>query len=315
MSVSRAGAVGLIAAGLTAGAARPAAAQALVPVRIGTSLSDPFLQPYYAQAEGLFANAGLTSVTIQALNNGSTVMSAVLGGALDVGVTDLIGLANAHNRGADVAIFASGALYNSTLPTISLCVKKDSPYQTAKDLEGQVIAVPNLKSTGGIAISEWLVHGGADLSKVKFYEMLFPEMGPALMAGRIAAALNGEPFLTDAKDEIRRIANPYDYVAKSFYTGVWNAKRSWLDANVATGKALAAALYATARWANTHQAASAVIEARVTQVDLQKLKTFVRNGFATSFDAKYAQPLLDLAYKYKVIEQPTSVTDLLWSPA
>jgi NitT/TauT family transport system substrate-binding protein len=308
--VKRSAALALLAAASTA----PLGAQTPAPVRIGTSLSDPFLEPYYGVDQGFFASAGVAA-DVQALANGSTIMAAVLGGALDTGNTDLTQLANAYNRGVDVGVVAAGAIYDSKLPTISLCVRKDSPLKSPKDFEGQIIAVPNLKSTGGIAISEWLVRGGADLSKVKFFEMLFPEMGPALASGRVAAALNGEPFLTDSKNDIRRIVNPYDYVAKNFYTGVWFAKRSWLNANVSAAKSFTTAMYATARWANAHQSDSAVIAARLTKLDVQKVRSFVRNTFATSLEARYAQPLLDIAFKYKLIDKPTSASDLFWTPS
>ena len=310
--LTRARALAALAGGLAVADAGALGAQTPAQVRIGTSLSDPFLEPFYAQEEGFFTSNGLAA-DVQALSNGSTVMAAVLGGALDVGNTDLIQLANAYNRGVAVGVIAAGAVYDASRPTIRLCVDKSSPYMTAKDLEGQTIAVPNLKSTGGIAISEWLVHNNADLSKIKFFEMLFPEMGPALAAGRIAAALNGEPFLTDAKNDIRIIANPYDYVAKNFYTGVWYAQKSWLAANPATAKALIAALYTTARWANGHQSDSAVIAARLTKLDVQKVRSFVRNTFATALEVRYAQPLLDLALKYKLLEKPTRAQDLFWT--
>ncbi len=307
--MKRSAALALLAAASTA----PLGAQTLAPVRIGTSLSDPFLEPYYGVDQGFFANAGINA-DVQALANGSTIMAAVLGGALDTGNTDLTQLANAYNRGGDVGVVAAGAIYDAKLPTISLCVRKDSPLKSPKDFEGQIIAVPNLKSTGGIAISEWLVRGGADLTKVKFYEMLFPEMGPALATGRVSAALNGEPFLTDSKNDIRRIVNPYDYVAKNFYTGVWFAKRSWLNANVAAAKSFTTAMYTTARWANAHQSDSAVIAARLTKLDVQKVRSFVRNTFATSLEVRYAQPLLDIAFKYKLIDKATSASDLFWTP-
>jgi NitT/TauT family transport system substrate-binding protein len=311
--LTRSRALALAAGGLAAASVLPASAQTPAPIRIGTSISDPFLEPFYGQEQGFFSNAGLAA-DVQSLSNGSAIMAAVLGSALDIGNTDLTQLANAHNRGVDIGVIAAGALYDSKLPTISLCVPKNSPLKTARDIEGQTIAIPNLKSTGGIAISEWLVRGGADLSKVKFFEMLFPEMGPALAAGRVAAALNGEPFLSDNKNDIRRIVNPYDYVAKNFYTGVWYAKRSWLNANVATAKAFTAAMYTTARWANAHQSDSAVIAAKLTKVDVQKVRSFVRNTFATSLETRYAQPLLDLAFKYKLIEKSTQAADLIWSP-
>jgi NitT/TauT family transport system substrate-binding protein len=312
MTLTRARVLAALAGGLAGATGSALRAQPLAAVRIGTSLSDPFLEPFYAQEQGFFTNGGLAA-EVQPLSNGSATMAAVLGGALDVGNTDLIQVANAYNRGADVGVIAAGAIYDANRPTISLCVNKTSPYMTAKDLEGRTIAIPNLKSTGGVAISEWLARSNADLTKIKFFEMLFSEMGAALAAGRVAAALDGEPFLTDAKNDIRRIADPYDYVAKNFYTGVWCAKRTWLNANVMTAKSVAGALYSTARWANAHQSDSAVIAARLTKLDVQNVRSFVRNTFATSLEARYAQPLLDLAFKYKVIDRATTARDLFWS--
>jgi NitT/TauT family transport system substrate-binding protein len=311
--LSRSRALALLGGVVAAGVAAPATAQALAPVRIGTSLSDPFLEPFYAQELGFFKDAGLAA-DIQPMFNGSAELAAIQGGSLDIGNTDLMVLANAYTRGIDIGVVASGAAYNAAQPTISLCVAKSSPYRTAKDLEGQTIAVTSLKSSATSSISEWLVQGGADLTKVSFFEMLFAQMGPALASGRIAAALSGEPFLTDEKNNIRRICDPYSYIAKTFYTGVWYGKRSWLSANAATAKAFVSALYTSGRWANAHQSDSAVIAARLNHLDVQKVRSFVRNTFATSLEARYAQPPLDLGYKYKVIDRQISATDLFWRP-
>jgi NitT/TauT family transport system substrate-binding protein len=310
---TRARALALAGAGIATGFALPARAQTLLPIRIGTSLSDPFLEPFYAQEKGFFKDAGLTA-DVQSLFNGSAELAAIQGGSLDIGNTDLIVLANAFNRGVDVGVVASGAAYNADMPTISLCVNKTSAYHTAKDLEGQTIAVTSLKSSATSSVSEWLVRGGADFTKVSFIEMLFPQMGPALASGRVAAALSGEPFLTDEKDDIRRLSDPYTYISRKFYTGVWYGKRSWLNANPATAKAFVSALYASARWANAHQADSAVIAARINHLDVAKVRSFVRNTFATSLEPRYAQPPLDLGYKYKVIEKPVAASDLFWNP-
>jgi ABC-type nitrate/sulfonate/bicarbonate transport system substrate-binding protein len=73
-------------------------------------------------------------------------------------------------------------------------------------------------------------------------------------------------------------------------------------------------MYTTARWANAHQSDSAVIAARLTKLDVQKVRSFVRNTFATSLEVRYAQPLLDIALKYKLIDKPTSASDLFWTP-
>jgi hypothetical protein len=57
-----------------------------------------------------------------------------------------------------------------------------------------------------------------------------------------------------------------------------------------------------------------VIAAQLTKLDVQKVRSFVRNTFATSLDTRFAQPLLDLAFKYKLIDKATSASDLFWTP-
>src|ERR1700735_5124993 len=113
---TRARALALAGAGIATAFAVPAIGQTLLPIRIGTSLSDPFLEPFYAQEKGFFKDAGLTA-DVQSLFNGSAELAAIQGGSLDIGNTDLIVLANAFNRGVDVGVVASGAAYNADMPT------------------------------------------------------------------------------------------------------------------------------------------------------------------------------------------------------
>jgi len=61
----------------------------------------------------------------------------------------------------------------------------------------------------------WLEKGGADLSKVKLFELPLGEMGPALARGTVAAALMGEPFITDNKDTVKHLSVPFDSVARA----------------------------------------------------------------------------------------------------
>src|SRR3984957_11249544 len=148
------------------------------PMRVGAEASEPFMEPFYAADQGFFAAHGL-DVETQVFGNGAVTMDAVLGGALDIGNTDLIPLANAYNRGADLAIVAGGGLHATESVTIALCVAKNSPIRGPKDLEGQTIGLPQLKSAPQMEVIEWLRRGGADPAKVSFYEMHFSEMVPA----------------------------------------------------------------------------------------------------------------------------------------
>ena len=148
--------------------------------------------------------------------------------------------------------------------------------------------------------SEWLRVNGADPDKVKVIEMAFPEMNTALERGTIAAAVQGEPFLSDAKAEQRALGIPFEAMGKPFYVNVYAASRDWLTNNTALAHRLATTLYTTARWANADRPDSAAIESRFTKLPLDVVQTMARNVFATSFDPQLMQPVLDIAARYQL---------------
>jgi ABC-type nitrate/sulfonate/bicarbonate transport system substrate-binding protein len=315
VSVSRSSAIATIGAASAVLLPRALFAQATPPpadISIGIVLAEPYMEPYYADNLGFFKKAGLNPA-VQVFPNAAITLEAVVGNALSVGTANLIQLATAFNRGVDVTIIAGGGLFTSDQTTIPLCVAKSSAVQNAKDLEGQTVSVTNLKGTEGIAVSEWLKAGGADPQRVKIFEIPFAEVAPALTRGTIAAGLLGEPFTSQHAGEVRAIGYPYAAIAPAFYTGVWVARRSYLVANTAVARTLVSAMYTTARWANTHHAESAALFAKMSKQDLSSLASRTRIPFATSLEGRYAQPLLDLAVKYKLLDKPVNARDLFWT--
>lgn len=299
-------------AGIAAGLLAPAAAYAQSPpvVRIGAFLLDPFLEPYYAQDQGMFAKAGLQA-QIQSLSTQAS-LAALIGNSLDFANSDLVPIANARARGLDVTIVAAGAHYDAKVPTIALIVNADSPIRTAADLRGQVVGVPSLNSGPSIAVQEWLRKSGVDANAVRLIEIPLPAANAALQHGTIAAALNGEPFLSEAKGTIRILGYPYSAIADQFYTGIWVARGDLAQRNPALVRKFADVIYQSARWANAHQTETATIEARLTQLPYDRVKAMARNLFSTSLDPALAQPLLDVSYRYGLLAQPVTASTLFW---
>ena len=304
----RAAALGAIAAGLAA--PRLASAQTMTTVRIGADLIDPFLEPWYAQDQGMFARAGLQAQLNTLSSNAS--LQALIGGSLDASVSDLLQIANAHLRGVDVVVIAGGAHYDSKAPTIALVVPNDSPIHTAGDLAGKTVAVPALKATTSIAVQEWLRKSGADPTAVHLIEIPLSAVNAALARGTVDCALSGEPFLTAAKADNRVLAYPFSAIADQFYTGVWVSRSDYADQHAATVQKLIGVIYESARWANTHQPETAVIEANLTHIPFERVKSMVRNRFSTSLDGALAQPLLDVSFRYGLIPQQLQAASLFW---
>jgi NitT/TauT family transport system substrate-binding protein len=223
----------------------------------------------------------------------------------------MIQLGNAVNHGLPYGFFAGGSFYSTNAPTTVLCVAKNSPIRSAKDLEGQAIAVVALTSISSLSVQEWLRQNGADLTKIKLFETPFSTMAPALERGTVAAAFIAEPFLSGAKTEIRWLAKTYDAIAKQFYIQAWFTSRDFLAKDPETGRRLLRAVYESARWSNAHHDASAAILSKYSKLPVERIESMTRAVFATSLDPRMMQPVLDVAARYKLIEKPLSARDLV----
>jgi NitT/TauT family transport system substrate-binding protein len=306
----RSEAVVSIAAACAAGARR-ASAQTTPPIRFGCSpAGESFYLPIYAQEEGEFRRAGL-NVELVTFGTSGAIVEAALGNAIDVGLCDIPGAANAYNRGFPIAIFAGGAAYDSDNNGVLLCTLPDSALRTAKDLEGSSIGVVVLASVSSLAVTAWLQAGGADLGKIKMVELPYTTMVAALRRKDIAAAQMAEPVLSQALagKDVRPIARPFDAIAKRFFISATFSTRQWLAANQPLARRLAAALDNAARWANAHTRETADIVSRGTRIPLEIVNGMARWRF-TTLDRALIQPVLDTAYRYKQIPKLTNAADI-----
>lgn len=307
---SRANVLALLAAVPALSLARPAAAQA-EPIRLAAQPSEIFSETVYVVQHGLLARAGL-SAEIMPFTTSAQTVQAVLGGSLDVGLSDMTQIANAVNRGLPLAFIAGSGLYRTESPSTLLCVAKNSPIRSAKELEGAPIGVNGLRTMAEISTREWCRENGADVTKLQFTEIPASLAVPALLRGTVPAAIVGEPFFTAAGDQIRLLAKTYDTIAKRFYVSGMYAKRDWLQQNAASVRKFVAAVYETAQWANTHHDETAPILATWLKLDAVQVKSTPRAAFATSLDPKLMQPVLDIAVRYNVVEKPVDAASLIW---
>ena len=309
MGLTRSAALASLASFAVAGATRPANAQSAT-IRIGAGTGDAHMEPFYARELGLFKKAGL-DVEVTTFANPATIAEAMAGGAIDVGLSDPLQLAQAMLTGIPFAYFAGGTLFSVATPTLVLCSSSQGAIKTAKDLEGKTIAVPTVHTFVDITIREWLRQNGADPANARFYEMHYSEVPAGLARGTIDAGLVGEPFLSSAQESLRKLGVPFAAVAKSFYVVAWFGKRDWLTANADAVRRLTAAFYDAARWANTHHDESAAILAKYTKVDIERIKRMNRSGYATSLQAAMVQPVLDTSFKYKALGTATTATSMI----
>jgi NitT/TauT family transport system substrate-binding protein len=281
-------------------------------IRIATSAAETYAQPFYAQSLGLFDKAGL-NVEVDTLATGAAVSSAVVGGGADIGISTTVNLANAITRGLELVAIAPSAMTTVKNPTGLICVAKTSTYKTAKDFEGQTIAIPALKQTADLGVRVWLTEGGADLSKVHIIEAPFAEMGAGVERGTYAGAAISEPALTNALKGggIRCIADPFGAIAPNYMFAAWFTTKAFADKNPDVVKKVAAALTEAGKWANRHPYDSAAIVSKVNKVDVDTIRAEVRPVYAESLTVGEIQPQLDAGYKFGFLTRPVSAEELL----
>src|SRR5665213_3912944 len=85
----------LLAATVTATATAQTAG---IPIRIGATPNDGFAEAYYGHDTGIFTKAGFAD-ELTSFSNGAQVSTGVASGAIDVGISSVITLANATLRG------------------------------------------------------------------------------------------------------------------------------------------------------------------------------------------------------------------------
>jgi NitT/TauT family transport system substrate-binding protein len=268
-----------------------------IPLRMATINTDSGAQPFYAQDAGFFKAAGLKA-TFQEFNNGQAIAAAVAGGSLDIAVSNIVSMGQAHAQNVPFVIVAPGALYVTNAPSTLMLVPKDSPIKSARDFVGKTVACNGINGIPQYCIRAWVDKAGGDSSTMKFVEMNFAQMTDALAAARIDGACVTEPFITGAKAAGRVVGKPFDACATRFTTVVYIAMRDWAMANRDTVKRFQAANFQTAAWANKNQDKTADILMKYSKLPPSTVQTMTRAVFAEKWNVADGQPLLDLTAKY-----------------
>jgi NitT/TauT family transport system substrate-binding protein len=298
----------LVAAFLVAGGST--SAQTLPVIRIAALPIGNSGEAFYAEDLGFFKDAGLDA-QVTVLANGAAVTAALVGGAFDVGVSTIISISLAHEKGIELRVVAPGALYKSKAPSVACAVAKSSPIVSAKDLNGKTFGVPDLGGLPKIAISAWMDRNGGDPSSLKLVEVPFAAMVAALQSGRIDAAILVQPPLQRALDagQVRVLANCFDAVAPQFAIAEYYSTAAYAAEQPELLRRFAAVIVHAGRWANAHPAEAAKILQRWTKADPAPSDA-PHSFYAEHLDRADYQPQIDAAARWQVIKATFPVTDV-----
>lgn len=306
-----------VALGAAAAIPQRTAAQATaasLPLRIAATANNGYDSGYYALDLGFFTRAGL-NVDLETMSNGAAITAALTAGAIDVGVSTPIPIANAYLAGLPVVIVAAGAVSVPTTPSLLVCVSKNSPIVAAKDLEGKTVGVNGLKTGLEVLVENWMAKNGGDPSKLSLVEIPFSDMALALQRGSIAAAAMTDPALSVAlRENMVRSLGDTGSAMGEFLISCWFSTRKFAQANPEVIRRFDRAIYAAQSYANAHPAETAPILAKYAKMSIDSVHSMTRSKFADQMRISDIQPFLDVAAKYGSIARPVAATGLIYQP-
>jgi NitT/TauT family transport system substrate-binding protein len=291
-------------------AARAFAQSSLTTIRVGVTPIDSLAPVAYAMRTGMFEKARL-QLDLSMMTSGNAITAAVVGGALDVGLSSLDAIIEGYLRGIALTIIAPGGLWVDA-DTNGLLVPKSSPLRKASDFNGKTISANGLGTVGTVAMQAWVDQNGGDSKTLHFFELPPAAAVAALNQGRVDAALLSNPqYAAAIADGARRIAHVYDAVARQFSLGVWVAMQDYAAKNHAVVERFSRVVADAGAFARAHPEATVADEAQYTKQDPSIIEHMQRQRMGTTVNASDIQPVIDALAKYKVTEKTFPATELI----
>ena len=267
----------------------------------------------------------LTALSIPALIQATTTKQ------YDVIQADVINVQRSATRGLPLVVMSTANRYNAKGEGHNIWVRKDSPYQSMKDLKGKKIAVPSLGSSGfnllRFATEEKhdvnLSPLGGDFT---FVEMPVPQIEAALASGQVDAATTilSQNYRVAKSGDYRPVATP----AKDMYE-LWGLQ---MIPSINVGypekiaerpqamKELARLMKESADYLAAHPDEVYAAVAKEQNID-KDFFTVLSAGYAespnvlTANDRKAIIKLWDLAYKNGVLKTEPDNEKYFWADA
>jgi len=201
----------------------------------------------YGVEEGFFEAEGL-NVSVDVSSGGAAAVPAVVSGSVQLAGSNTVSAILAQDKQLPVQIVAAGTRADDEVEEdfARIVTSSDSGISSVVDLEGKTVAVNTLENINDITIKTLMDDAGADSSSVKFAEMGFPDMLPALENQQVDAALLIEPFVSMAeRSDTVGIASPYVETKPGLMVGTYLTSTEFNEANPQTIEAFRRGLEAT----------------------------------------------------------------------
>lgn len=202
-------------------------------VRVADTAGMPSAFLQYGVNEGYFEAEGL-DVTVDVSIGGAAAVPAVVNGETQFAGSNTVSAILAASKGLPITIVAAGTrtVADPAEDFARIVASTSSGIEEVSDLEGATIAVNTLENINDVVIMTLMEDAGADRHQVRFAEMGFSDMLPAVANGQVNGALLIEPFVTMALDEgAVEVASPYAESREDMMVGTYMTSEDYAAEN------------------------------------------------------------------------------------
>jgi NitT/TauT family transport system substrate-binding protein len=212
---------------------------------------------------------------------------------------------------ADMRILAAGFALGPHVNEI--IVPANAHVGTLADLKGKTIAVNQLNAVGTDLIYIALAAYGISPSQVHLVAVPFPAMPGALAAGKIDAAYETEPFVTEAvkNDGVQSVADMNTGPTQDFPLTGYAVLASWAAKYPRTAAAFTKAVEQGNTIASTNLAVLQQVLGHALHLDPAITGVMATGTFPTSANPVQIQRAADLMLQYGQLKKPFDVKSLM----
>ena len=276
---------------------------------------------YLGMEKGFFEKRKLTIKT-QLAAGGAAIVPAVLSESNQIGFSNNVSLLVAQSRKLPLEVVANGAGISPEAKAgggtdagyCEVIAGKASGVRDAKALEGKTLAVNTLNNIGDVTIRNALDKAGVDSSKVKFTELPFPDMIGALKSGRIDAAWECEPFVSQLVSEgARPLLNNYASTDPNLAVASYFTSKPFAEKNPTVVRRFGEAMRESLAYASKHPDEARAVVSKYTKIPADATSSVGLPEWSPDINLESVQRLADLAVKYGAAKTKPDV-DALFKP-
>jgi NitT/TauT family transport system substrate-binding protein len=297
------------AAALTAALPRPARAETLTTLRLGTATGDDVTPIVYGLKAGIFAKYGLD---LQLQRMVGATAAGMLGGSFELSKSVISTLLDAHVKNLPITLVAAASVTNLKAPYVGFLLKKDSPSANGKDFNNQVIGLGQLGDTTQVALLKWIDEHGGDYKSLKFIDVPTTAAPAAVDTGRVYASESTQPAIAAAMATGKmKLVPVMDVLGAGALITAWATTVEFSTKHPDLISAFAHAYKEAVTYTNVHHAETVDMMSTFSSVPAEIIATMPRATAAPTLTAAQIQPVIDASVKYGLLARSFPAVDMI----